>query len=307
MLDKRATEAALLLSMTGFGEARRERDGFSVRVEIRAVNARYLKIGIRSNNGLTVGVENEVENLVRQVIRRGTVNVSVYLDHEPDAGDYRINQQVLLGYLQQVSQLAVDHGLAPPGGLEGFLLLPGVVSDLSDPAANSERIRPDVLAAVQEALDKLQQMRATEGKAMADDLRGNCQRLLELVSQVETRAPLVVEDYRQRLQERMVQLLGDAAAALRPEDILKEVSFFAERSDISEELVRLRSHVQQFQGFLDKDREEAPGRRLDFLSQEMLREINTMGAKANDVTISHCVVEMKAIVERIREMVQNIE
>jgi uncharacterized protein (TIGR00255 family) len=105
----------------------------------------------------------------------------------------------------------------------------------------------------------------------------------------------------------MVQLLGDAAAALRPEDILKEVSFFAERSDISEELVRLRSHVQQFQGFLDKDREEAPGRRLDFLSQEMLREINTMGAKANDVTISHCVVEMKAIVERIREMVQNIE
>ena len=293
--------------MTGFGEARREHDGFSVRVEVRAVNARYLKIGIRSNNGLTVGVENEVENLVRQVIRRGTVNVSVFLDYEPDPGDYRINRQVLLGYLQQVSQLAVDHGLVPPGGLEGFLLLPGVVSDLSDPAANSERIRPDVLAAVQEALDKLQQMRATEGEAMADDLRGNCQRLLELVSQVETRAPLVVEDYRQRLQERMVQLLGDAATALRPEDIIKEVSFFAERSDISEELVRLRSHVQQFQGFLDKDREETPGRRLDFLSQEMLREINTMGAKANDVTISHYVVEMKAIVERIREMVQNIE
>lgn len=304
---KNTTEAALLLSMTGFGEARREHDGFSVRVEIRAVNARYLKISIRSNNGITVGVENEVENLIRQMVRRGTVNVNVYLDHEPDPGDYRINSQVLLGYLQQVSQLAVDHGLAPPSGLDSFLLLPGVVSDLSDPAAHSERIRPVVLAAMQEALDKFQQMRQTEGHAMAEDLRANCQRILEIVSQVETRAPMVVEDYRRRLQERMTQLLGPAGTALRAEDILKEASLFAERSDISEELVRLRSHVQQFQGVLRKGGEEAPGRQLDFLTQEMLREVNTMGSKANDVEISHHVVEMKTIVERIREMVQNIE
>ncbi|MGQ9504514.1 MAG: YicC/YloC family endoribonuclease [Thermogutta sp.] len=293
--------------MTGFGEACREQDGFSVRVEIRAVNARYLKIAIRSNNGITVSVENEIENLVRQVVRRGTVNINIYLDHEPDPGDYRINQQVLLGYFQQLSQLAVDHGLVPPATLDPLLTLPGVVSDLSNPAANAERIRPNVLAAVQEALDRFQNMRITEGQAMAEDLRTNCTRLLELVSQVESRAPLVVDDYRQRLQERMAQLLGDAVATLRAEEILKEASFFAERSDISEELVRLRSHVEQIQGILNKTNEEAPGRRMDFLSQEMLREINTMGAKANDVTISHHVVEMKAIVERIREMVQNVE
>ncbi|MGQ9562361.1 MAG: YicC/YloC family endoribonuclease [Thermogutta sp.] len=293
--------------MTGFGEACREQDGFSVRVEIRAVNARYLKIAIRSNNGITVSVENEIENLVRQVVRRGTVNINIYLDHEPDPGDYRINQQVLLGYFQQLSQLAVDHGLVPPATLDPLLTLPGVVSDLSNPAANAERIRPNVLAAVQEALDRFQNMRITEGRAMAEDLRTNCTRLLELVSQVESRAPLVVDDYRQRLQERMAQLLGDAVATLRAEEILKEASFFAERSDISEELVRLRSHVEQIQGILNKTNEEAPGRRMDFLSQEMLREINTMGAKANDVTISHHVVEMKAIVERIREMVQNVE
>lgn len=293
--------------MTGFGEACREQDGFSVRVEIRAVNARYLKIAIRGNSGITVSVENEIENLVRQVVRRGTVNINVYLDHEPDPGDYRINRQVLLGYFQQVSQLAIAHGLVPPATLDPLLTLPGVVSDLSNPAAHSERIRPTVLAAVQEALDRFQNMRITEGRAMAEDLRMNCTRLLELVSQVESRASLVVEDYRRRLQERMVQLLGDAAATLRAEEILKEASFFAERSDIAEELVRLRSHVQQIQGILDKDEEGTPGRRLDFLSQEMLREINTMGAKANDVTISHHVVAMKAIVERIREMVQNVE
>ena len=121
---------------------------------------------------------------------------------------------------------------------------------------------------------------------MAEDLRANCQRILEIVSQVETRAPMVVEDYRRRLQERMTQLLGPACTALRAEDILKEASLFAERSDISEELVRLRSHVQQFQGVLRKGGEEAPGRQLDFLTQEMLREVNTMGSKANDVEIS---------------------
>jgi len=293
--------------MTGFGEARREHEGFSVRVEIRTVNARYLKISIRSNNAIPGGLENEVEALIRRAIRRGTVNVGVFVDHEPQAGDYRINGQVLLGYLKQVSNLAVDHGLVPPTTLDSFLLLPGVVSDLSDPAAQSERIRPVVIAAVEEALDRLQAMRRAEGHAMTEDLRANCQRILELVERVEARAPQVVEDYRQRLQERMNQLLGPAVASLRPEDILKEASFFAERSDISEELVRLRSHVQQFQEILTKGGGEAPGRRLEFLTQEMVREVNTMGAKANDVEISHHVVEMKTLVERIREMVQNVE
>lgn len=297
----------MLVSMTGFGEARMEKDNTSIRVEIRAVNNRFLKIGLRCNEDLPASVENELENLVRRYIRRGTVQLTIFIDRQPQAGDFRINPSVLLGYWQQLTDFAARIGLAPPGNMESFLMLPGVISEVTDPASYTQTLLPALLEITEEALKKLQEMRVKEGRSMAEDLRANCLKILSLNEQAERRAPVVVENYRQRLEEKMTRLLGESAEMLKPEDILKEAGLFAERADISEEIVRLRSHVQQFLAILSDTTEETPGRRLEFLTQEMFREINTMGAKANDAEISRCVVEMKTHVERLREMVQNVE
>lgn len=297
----------MLISMTGFGEARLQGDNMALRVEIRAVNNRFLKISLRCNEDLAASAENELETIVRNYVRRGTVQLNVFIEREPEASQYRVNRQVLLGYWQQTAALAADVGLAPPTGLEAFFALPGVVTEREDVGAQSEKLLPLLRQVVTDALEKLQQMRQQEGQAMALDMQANCQRILTLTDQVERRAPLIVENYRQRLQERIGRLLADSGVSLQPEDILKEVGLFAERADISEEIVRLRSHIQQFLAIVAGDGEETPGRRLEFLTQEMFREINTMGSKANDAEVSQCVVEMKTHVERLREMVQNVE
>lgn len=140
---------------------------------------------------------------------------------------------------------------------------------------------------------------------MAADLTVNCRAVAASLGQIERRAPLVVEDYRNRLFERLKRTLAELNVSLEPADVIKEVSVFADRSDISEEIVRLRSHLEQFQASMNLP--DSAGRKLDFLTQEMNRETNTIGSKANDVEIARCVIEIKTAIERIREMIQNIE
>ncbi len=293
--------------MTGFGEARIEGPGFAVRAELRAVNNRYFKLGIRCNESLTAAVEAEIETLLKQAVRRGTVQVNLFVDRPPASVDFRVNHEVLLGYWSQVMSIAADAHATPPNSLEAFLQLPGVISDRSDPAGRVEELKPSLMAALKQAIEQFQRMRQIEGRNMADDLRRNCRDLLELAEQIRARAPAVIENYRERLRERLNRLLGEVDVQAAQEDILREVGLFAERSDISEELVRFQSHVEQFLQTLDSESAEGIGRRLDFMTQEMVREINTLGAKANDVRISGYVVQAKTVVERIREMVQNVE
>lgn len=293
--------------MTGFGEARIEGPGFAVRAELRAVNNRYFKLSIRCNESLTAAVEAEIETLLKQAVRRGTVQVNLFVDRPPASVDFRVNREVLLGYWSQLTSIAIDAHATPPNSLEAFLQLPGVISDRSDPAGRVEELKPSLMAALKQAIEQFQRMRQIEGRNMADDLRRNCRDLLELAEQVRARAPAVIENYRERLRERLNRLLGEVDVQAAQEDILREVGLFAERSDISEELVRFQSHVEQFLHTLDSESAEGIGRRLDFMTQEMVREINTLGAKANDVRISGYVVQAKTVVERIREMVQNVE
>ena len=148
-------------------------------------------------------------------------------------------------------------------------------------------------------------MREDEGRAMAADLALNCATVAHELAEIEKRAPLVVDGYRTRLTERLEKTLAEYQITLNASDLIKEVSVFAERSDISEEIVRLRSHIEQFQTLLTPD--ESSGRKLEFITQEMFREINTIGSKANDVPISRHAIEIKAAIERIREMIQNVE
>lgn len=288
----------MLLSMTGQGDGTHQVDGKTVVAEIRTVNSRYFKANVRVAEGL-YGIEPRVENLLRKNIRRGAVHTDLRLDGMSTI-EYRINEQVLANYRGQLHQLGDD-----AISLEALLALPGVVDEQTTQRLDGDAIWNIVEPAVQQALEKLARMRADEGQAMQRDLIANCSAVRKVLHAVREQAPSVAKAYAGRLTERINKLLEQHEVAVQPSELAREVGIFAERSDISEEVVRLDSHIDQFLDVVDQ--KESNGRKLDFLTQEMFRETNTIGAKANDAEISRNVVEMKALIERMREMIQNIE
>lgn len=296
----------MLQSMTGFGEAHCRRDGLSVSIEIRAINNRFLKLSVRTSDGCSA-LEPLIETALRQGIRRGTIQVNLRVDRRRSPEDYKINVDVLEQYHKQLCSLAgqYDKAGAKAPSLESLLLLPGVVDETLDKTADATADWPLIEPTLREALENLSRMRGEEGRAMAADLEANCSSVVECLDRIERRAPLVVEEYRNRLHERLQRVLAEYKVSLEPVDLIKEVGLFTDRSDISEEIVRLRSHLQQFRATMEMP--ESTGRKLDFLTQEMFRETNTIGSKANDVEIAKDVIEIKTAVERIREMIQNIE
>jgi uncharacterized protein (TIGR00255 family) len=295
----------LLQSMTGFGEAHCQQDGLAVAVEVRAINNRFFKLSVRTSEGYGA-LDALVEGVVREAIHRGTIQVNIRIDRRHSADDYRINVGVLESYRRQLVDVARNWQLNDAGpSLDALLPLPGVVDDASSAVADATADWPLVESALKAALANLGRMRTDEGSAMAPDLLANCRAVAQSLDGIERRAPAVVEDYRSRLLERLKRTLGDLGVHLEPGDVIREVGLFADRSDISEEIVRLRSHLDQFQQTVDLP--ESAGRKLDFLTQEMFREANTIGSKANDVEITRHVIEIKTAVERIREMIQNVE
>lgn len=290
--------------MTGHGEAHRQRGGVAVSVELRTVNNRYLKLQVRATEGYAA-LESRIEELVRQKVRRGTVQVGLRIDCEATADQYRINETVLRSYARQLNSLGMELESEEQVGLKSLVLLPGVVTERQPSTDVAEEHWPLVREALEVALEQLETMRREEGKAMAADLTANCKALAAEADKIEERCPAVVEAYRARLLERINKLLEEFGVRIQPADIVKEVGLFADRADVSEELVRLRSHLEQFTAVLAAN--ESNGRKLDFLTQEMFRETNTIGSKANDAEISRRMVEMKTTIERIREMVQNVE
>jgi len=293
----------VLLSMTGFGEAHHQQDGLAVAIEVRTINSRYFKLSFRAGEGYG-SLEPRVESAVRRSIRRGTIQVNLRVDRTGAADDYQINGEVLSGYRRQLDEIRRQWGRDEEVSLEALLALPGV-ADASEVAVDPAADWPVVEQALEGALQNLAAMRAEEGGAMAVDLHQNCEAALRSLTEVAARAPEVSEAYRQRLTDRIQKILAEHEIGLDPGDLIREVGLFAERSDISEEIVRLKSHFEQFETTMDLP--ESSGRKLEFLSQEMFREANTIGSKANDVEIARHVIEIKAAIERIREMIQNIE
>jgi uncharacterized protein (TIGR00255 family) len=290
--------------MTGFGEAHCQQDGLAVAVEIRTINNRFFKLSVRTSEGYA-SLEPLVEEEVRGAVHRGTIQVNVRVDRRRSPDDCRINADVLDRYRRQLESLAQQWEVGQSVHLEALLTLPGVVDDAGGLAIDATADWPIIERTLQTALENLARMRRSEGQAMAADLAANCQIVVASLEQIEKRAPLVVEDYRNRLSERLKRTLAELQVTLDPADLIKEVSLFADRSDISEEIVRLRSHLEQFKTTMELP--ESTGRKLDFLTQEMFRETNTIGSKANDVEIARAVIEIKTAVERIREMIQNVE
>lgn len=292
----------MLLSMTGYGEARYHHDGRGMSVEVRTINSRYFKLNYRCTDGYG-GMESQIEAIVRKKIKRGTVQVGLHIEREQTADDYKINADVLSSYRRQLEGLASSAGISSEVALDSLLQLPGVVEEVDglDVTEQWSSIEPQLL----EALSDLSKMRVEEGRAMAADLRANCQVVTDRLNDVDARTEIVVQNYRGRLMERINKLLSEFEVTLEPADIVREVGIFAERSDISEEIVRLRSHLAQFLSVMEMS--ESSGRKLDFITQEMFRETNTIGSKANDSEIAHHVIEIKAVIERMREMIQNVE
>jgi uncharacterized protein (TIGR00255 family) len=304
--------------MTGYGEAHRQEGALTVAVEVRTINSRYFKLSVRCGEGYSA-LEQDIEGVVRQHIRRGTVQVSLRVDG-PQSDSFRLNGGVLAGYRKQIDALRAQWltkgGTAAPGAktegpemesvpLSSLLMLPGVVVEKPASAAEVATEWPLVRSTLEAALAHLHQMRVEEGQAMATDLSANYATVDAELTQIEGRAGLVVDGYRARLVERLNKVLAEFQVTLDPADLIKEVSIYAERSDISEEIVRLRSHLVQFDDLMRQ--EESSGRKLEFLTQEMFRETNTIGSKASDVQIARHVIEIKAAIERIREMIQNVE
>ena len=290
--------------MTGFGEAHRQQQDLAVAIEVRTVNSRYFKLSLRSAEGYSA-LEPQIEQLVRQQIKRGTVQVLLHVARTHQSDDFKVNIEVAAGYRRQLEALQKSWQLADGIKLEALVMLPGVIEDSRLGFADVEKDWPTIEQTLRAALENLSRMRRDEGTNMAADLRLNAGQITASLAQIELRAPTVAGAYRARLVERVGKALDEFHVTLQPGDLVREVSIFAERSDISEETVRLRSHLDQFVGMLDDS--ESSGRKLDFLTQEMFRETNTIGSKASDVEIARHVIDIKAAIERMREMIQNVE
>ena len=300
----------MLYSMTGFGSAVCKEGDISVSVELKTVNNRYFKLSLRLTEGYGA-LEQRIEALLRSVIERGTVNANIRILGTREGSGFQINTTVLESYVKQLSATVTTFGqkgyaLHGPLRLDQLVTLPGVViSESERDESQNEKIRALLEKAIREALDTLQTMRKAEGESMEKDLRTNVDSLRRLIGTMTELAPRVAPQYQQRLKERIEKVLVEQGLSLGDAEFVRELAVYADRCDISEELVRFQSHLEQFTAAMQS--KESCGRKLDFLTQELFREVNTIGSKANDADITKSVVETKTVIERIREMVQNVE
>jgi uncharacterized protein (TIGR00255 family) len=291
----------MIKSMTGYGKGEASNGGGRLAVEIRSVNHRYGEVYVKLPRNLMI-FEKDVRKIVSERLRRG--KIEVFIQHEPGAegSPLAVNMNLAKAYVEAFSNMKKTLGLA------GEVTLPMIAAQkdvltADDSHAVDASLGEALLAAVRNALENIEAMRKKEGEALLADLRKRAESVSALAAMVAQRAPLVVRDYRERLKERLAQLTADSTVS--EERLTQEVAIMADRCDITEELVRLDSHLKQFDAALSLG--EPVGRKLDFLLQEVSREVNTMGSKANDSEITRHVVELKTEIEKIREQVQNIE
>jgi uncharacterized protein (TIGR00255 family) len=296
----------VLCSMTGYGEANYQADDLHLAIELRSVNNRYLKVSLRAAEPYNL-LEAEFEKVIRRIVRRGTIQVHLRFQRQLAGQDFQINPAALQSYVRQLRELAGTMGLADQGQvlLSQVLALPGVVPEPAASTLNVEEDWPRIEQVLEQALERLQAMRREEGRAMAQELLQMRDHIDVQLQRIRSHIPRVAVLYRDRLYERVRNLLSELDVKIDRSDLIKEVAIFAERSDIAEEVVRLASHLEQFQDIVNEP--ESAGRKLEFLTQEMFRDTNTIGSKASDVEISRHVVEIKGTLEKIRELVQNVE
>jgi uncharacterized protein (TIGR00255 family) len=293
----------MIVSMTGFGDATAERDGTHYSVEIRSLNNRFFKAVIKLPD-IVSGLEPEIETVLRERLGRGSITFILKMRMESAEAAYLINTQALDAYLAQLQKIKGVNGNLNID-LGALLALPGVCQEPRDETDEIERHGPKVRELTRKAIDKLHAMRAREGEALFNDLMKHAKVIQSSLAEIAKRAPFVIDEYHKRLAARVNVLIGKAELQVNESDLLKEVAVFAERADIAEEIQRLTSHLDSFEQSCRSG--EHAGRKLDFITQEMLREANTIASKANDAQIARHIVEIKGSIDRLKEQVQNVE
>ncbi len=293
----------MLCSMTGYGAASSESGFTSYRIEIRSVNHRHLLVKTRLTAEYA-HLEGDVERIVRKHLVRGAVSVYLNVTHTSGAEALALDPDAAARYQRQWKRLSSRLGLEdgiPPSTL---LALPGVLVSSESRRVDPEKEQRLLLKLLGKALKRLVEMRRAEGEALMADLRKHARASERIVARIEKRMPTVVRNHQANLRKRVADLL-DGRQAVDPTELAREIALIADRLDVSEEISRLKSHLVQLEKILAKG--GAIGRKLDFLVQEIFREVNTTGSKCSDAKVSHWVVEAKTHVERLREQVQNAE
>jgi uncharacterized protein (TIGR00255 family) len=299
--------ASTLKSMTGYAQTRVIENGWSLRVSVRSVNHRFLDLHLRVPDGFEP-IEPRVRQIVRERVRRGHLDVTLHYEMAGPAA-VGVNREVAAAYLDAVNQLRHDFEIEPQPDLAAILRLPGVIgpatASLEDKMAELEAA---VMKCLTESLDRLDRMRADEANHLREEMLGRLQNLTRLAGEIETIAKRAQPAFARRLEARLKELLGEAQ--LDPARLSQEAAIAAERSDVSEEITRLRSHVEQFESLLAGAGDI--GKKLDFLLQEMQREANTLlsktpGNEQEGLEITRLALECKSEIEKLREQVQNIE
>ncbi len=295
----------MIRSMTGFGSAEAHAEQWKLRAEARTVNHKELQLSPRLPEAFHLK-EFELQKVVEKKIRRGHMYLTVTCRPAEEAGATLVDEAMLRGYLATLKRLAGSEGLAAQVELGSLLRIPGALMDVTTDEALRDRLWPHVVAVTEAAVDELVAMRRAEGANLWRELHEVCNSISNLVESVAGAQSDMVVAYQERLKERIDKLLAGADVHLDEESLAREVALFADRADISEEVARLRSHLEQFRQALDGD-ESPVGRRMEFIGQEMLREASTMAAKIPSGVQVRQVLDLKNEVERLREQVRNVE
>ena len=292
----------MIKSMTGYGSATGVSGKLRITIELKSVNNRFLDCSIRIPRAY-MAAEEKLKNRIQSAISRGKVDVFVSVDSsQADNAEVTLNEPVADSYMDVLRTISERYGIPNDVNALSFTRLPEVIS-IQEHSVDADTIAADMTEILSSALMGFTEMRLREGEKLRDDLSSRIMEIERLTGLVEERSPQLVEEYRAKLQARMMEVLQ--TTAIDEARILTEAAIFADRVAVAEETVRLRSHISQFRNIMQSS--EPVGRKLDFLVQELNREANTIGSKANDSDIAGIVVNLKSEIEKVREQIQNIE
>lgn len=292
----------MVRSMTGFGRGEATVDGRDILVEIKSVNHRYFEFNCRTSRGYSF-LEEKLKSYIKDSVKRGKIDVFVSLSQKEDTESIvKINSSLAKGYINALRALTDEYGVKDDISVSTVASYTDIFQIRKAPE-DEEEVWSAVKPVLDTALMNFIKMRETEGAKLKEDILNRAETILSIVSEIEKRSPERVAEYQSRLKEKITELLGNAD--FDEQRVLTEVAIFADKVAVDEETVRLRSHFDQLKNLLNSENEI--GRKIDFIIQEMNREANTIGSKANDSNLSHKVVDIKAEIEKIREQIQNIE
>lgn len=291
-------------SMTGFGRGFDSGERYSVTVEIKTVNNRFLDVNLRLPGDLQ-HIETNIKRIITQRLTRGRVDVSLTFDRESEVA-YELNKPMIAGYVAALRELKSEFDLAGEPDVNSIARMPNVMVSKKAEATEDGFIA-GIEKALSLALDDLEKMRGTEGQALTKELESRLSEIARLLPDIEVEAEGVVEEYRQKLSKRIGDMLQKSGAQIELDQgrLAQEVAYLAERADISEEIARLKAHIDQYRAIMGEDKDV--GKRLDFLTQELNREANTITSKTGNLKIKENALAIKSEVEKIREQIQNIE